>query len=62
VTKTILKQETSDLGSESRREERGSCHVAFTFSGGGDQRVRQLVFEDPGHFLQIFEGRRCTFS
>lgn len=31
----------------------------FTFSGGGDQRVRHLVFEDSGQFAQLPEdGRR----
>lgn len=33
-----------------------------TFSGCSDQRVHQLVFEDPGQFLQVFEGCSCTFS
>lgn len=30
---------------------------AFTFPGGGDQRVRQLVLEDFGQSVQVLEGR-----
>lgn len=34
----------------------------FTLSGGSNQWVRQLVLEDPGQLLQVFEGFSCTSS
>lgn len=38
------------------------CPSVFTVSGGSDQRERQLVFEGPRQFLQIFKSRGCIFS
>lgn len=34
----------------------------LTVSGGGDQRVRHLVFEHARQFVQVFEGRRRTVT